>query len=337
MPNQALRRTIRHSPSDKISLHTSRARMQMSLGTNTVLVTGICHGGTVRSSLSLLVHAACLVAAIGCGTTHLTNTSRSASEEMLLSHAVDGSVGQLDLQVLAGQRVFLDTTNLGEVIFSQYLTGALRQHLLASGARLVADRENADVVVEARAGAIATAQHESIVGIPQTTVPAVIFGSSATLPEIAIFKRVVHIGVAKVGVFAYRVDNGEGVWQSGIRERQSTSESRWYVGMGPFQSGDVVLDGHLPEIAAARQSTRSCSSLEHERWVGELPPPGDPKGIARDQPADAAMDEPDLLPDGGLLPDGDLLPEAIEPDGSKASPEPDAFWQWISPVVVSPK
>lgn len=45
---------------------------------------------------------ACLSAMIGCGTTRLTNTARGASEEMLLSHAIDRAVARLDLAVLAG-------------------------------------------------------------------------------------------------------------------------------------------------------------------------------------------------------------------------------------------
>ncbi|MEX0824860.1 MAG: DUF6655 family protein [Pirellulaceae bacterium] len=270
----------------------------------------------------------CLSGFSGCGTTRLTDTARSASEEMLLSHSIDASVGQLDLEVLAGHAVYLDTTNLGNVSFSEYLTGALRQHLLASGARLANDLEEAQLVLEARAGSVATTQHESMLGIPRTTVPAIVFGTAATLPEIAIIKETIHIGVTKVGVFAYRTDNGAGVWQSGMAENQSVSQTNWYLGVGPFHTGDVILDGgrnrRVPG-SFSRQFPRRRSPLEFESWVGEMPPA-----------------EPWLPPqipfpesNGEERPNGP--PEEIDPGAPEQTPVPDDSWQLISPVVVSPQ
>lgn len=292
-------------------------------------------------------------AVAGCGASRLTHTARSASEEMLLSHSIDQSVGRLGLEVLAGQRVFLDTSNLGDVTYNGYLTGALRQHLLASGARLVDEAELADVVVEARAGAVATAEHETLIGIPQTTVPAMLFGAPATLPEIAIVKKIIHIGVAKVGVFAYRFDTGGGVWQSGIAENQSVSESNWYLGVGPFQTGDVVVDARqVGPHGPSRTTDRGV--LERPLWIGELPPPRD-----LNEPLSERV--PEAAPDGGDHPDsgdGDPSqpesgqpesgqPESGQPDSGRPEskptdpgspetlPSPDERWQWVSPVVIS--
>jgi len=265
------------------------------------------------------------LAACGCGTTRLTDTARSASEEMLLSHSIDQSVGQLNLQVLAGQAVYLDTTNLGDVNCRGYLTGALRQHLLASGARLVCAPEQAEVVVEARAGSVATTRHETMVGVPETTVPSV-FGFSGTIPELAIVKQAIHIGVTKVGVFAYRADSGMGIWQSGMRENQSISKSKWLLGTGPFQSGDVVLDGAgvLTRSRWRQPLPPRRSSLEFENWVGELPP---------ERPWDAMLESEEAEERNGDAPI-DVLPESIDPPPSEA--DPDKTWHWVRPVVVTP-
>ena len=278
--------------------------------------------------ITSMLSACALAAFVGCGTTQLTNTSRSASEELLLSKAIDQSVASLDLGILAGQRVFLDTANMGDVTFDSYLTGALRQHLLASGARLAPEADQADIVVEARAGAVSTTKHESLVGIPQTTVPAMLFGAPATLPEIAILKRVIHIGVAKVGVFAYRVDTGGGVWQSGMAENHSTSENRWYLGMGPYQTGDVIVDGQRRGANASRP--RPCLSIvELPMLTGEMPPPPDPteplSGQVR-EPADGDADDER----GESAEDAEELPPGTP--GETPLPE---HWQWVSPVVIS--
>lgn len=225
---------------------------------------------------TLVVLGVGCLAGSGCGTTRLTDTARSASEEMLLSHSIDQAVGQLNFQVLAGQVVFLEVSHLGDVQFRGYLTGALRQHLLASGARLVTEPDQAEVIVEARAGSVATARHDSLVGIPQTTIPTPLLGMPFTIPEVGIIKKATHIGVAKVGVFAYRQSDGAGIWQSGMQQSQSVSRSHWYLGVGPFLAGDVVLDG-CPQPGdefTKHSSATQPSSLELEIWLGDVPVPG---------------------------------------------------------------
>lgn len=276
----------------------------------------------------------------GCGATRLTDTSRSASEELLLSHAIDRAVGQLNLTVLAGQDVYLDTTNLGDVTYSGYLTGALRQHLLASGARLVPELEQAAVVVEARAGSVATTRHDSMIGIPETQVPAVLVGGSGTLPEIALIKKAIHIGVAKVGVFAYRTVDGVGVWQSGMRETQSISESNWYFGTGPFQTGDVVING-TPDVRRGlrptRRSHRRNSPLEYENWFGEMPVDQPRDRAAASDSSAGISDTEDADSAGqadGSAPDGDeTLPEPIEPGTPEAAPGEEPLWHWVTPAA----
>lgn len=285
-----------------------------------------------------LLSVGLIVSLAGCGATRLTDTSRGASEELLLSHAIDRSVGQLNLTVLAGQAVYLDTTNLGDVTYSGYLTGALRQHLLASGARLVPDREQAAVVVEARAGSVATTRHDSLIGIPETQVPALLVGMSGTLPEIAIIKKAIHIGVAKVGVFAYRAEDGVGVWQSGMRETQSISESNWYLGTGPFQTGDVVING-TPEVGqglfAKRRATRRGSPLEQENWFAEMPrdPPqaGEASGAAAEGESDSGATDSAGEADGSANDTDETLPEPIEPE---ASPSQEPLWHWVRPAAA---
>jgi len=247
------------------------------------------------------------VAICGCGSTRVPGGGRGASEELLLSLSIDRAVGKLNLAVLAGHAVFLDAVNLGEVSYTSYLTGALRQHLLASGARLVDSPDDATVIVEARAGAVATARHDTLVGIPETTVPAVVLGAAATLPEVAVVKKTLNIGVAKVGVFAYRADNGVGVWQSGMRESQSVSQDNWYLGVGPFQSGDVVVDGQLgrpPGLVLSAGRRQGHSSLECQRWTGEPPP--------FELPPPLAGSSGEAQSDGGVIESAEKLESAQE-------------------------
>jgi hypothetical protein len=177
---------------------------------------------------------------VGCGTTRWTDTSRTATEQLLISDAIDRSVSRIDFQVLNGQNVYLDTTFLNGVVDKEYLVSTLRQHMLASGCTMKEKKEDADFIVEARAGAVGTDRHDLLYGMPSFNLPwTPITGTPAVLPEIALAKRTDQKGVAKVAVFAYHRTTGEPVWQSGVDTIASKAQNSWWLGMGPIQRGTI--------------------------------------------------------------------------------------------------
>ncbi len=180
-----------------------------------------------------------LVAALatGCGTSRWSDSKRTATEQLLISDAVERSVMLIDMRPLAGQSVFLDTAILDEVNDGKYMTSALRHQLLASGCTLAPDKDHATVVVEARAGAIGTDRTDLLLGIPATSVS--FMGNGTSIPEIAAYKRTDQRGVAKVNLFAYERVSGRPIWQSGLAQVKSKTRDRWVAGAGPFQDGDI--------------------------------------------------------------------------------------------------
>jgi hypothetical protein len=187
----------------------------------------------------------CLVALVGCGTT----TTRTATEQLLMSDAVDQAISQIDFQSLRGQKVFLDTLYLHSVkgvgfVNSEYIISSLRQQLTASSCLIQDTRESADVIVEPRVGALGTDGHEVVYGIPQAgslTSAASMFSNSPlpALPELSFGKSNAQSGIAKVIVFAYDRESRTPIWQSGIAKAESTSSNTWYLGAGPFQKGTI--------------------------------------------------------------------------------------------------
>ena len=177
----------------------------------------------------------------GCGTTKWSDTSRTATEQLLISDSVDRAVSQLDFRAIAGKKVYLDDAYVKNITDTAYLVSSLRQHILASGAVLKEKREEADYVVEVRAGAVGTDRHDVLFGIPQTTIP--IIASTATtnttIPEIAFARRTDQRAVAKVAVFAYNRQTGRPIWQSGVVPSESKAKAFWIAGAGPFQQGAI--------------------------------------------------------------------------------------------------
>ena len=209
-----------------------------------------------RLSLSIL-----LAVCAGCGTTRWSDTQRTATEQLLVSDAVDRAVNRLDFRALADKKVYLDISAIKASTDAPYVASSLRQQMLAQGCVLRDKREEADYVVEARAGAVGTDRQEMLFGVPSTSVPAI--GAAApvptTIPEIPLVKKTEQRAVAKIALFAYNRKTGYPVWQSGTVPVESTVRDLWVLGVGPHRHGRIARsdpDGNAKRAGALDSGRR---------------------------------------------------------------------------------
>lgn len=238
-----------------------------------------------------MIVAAGVIQLAGCGLTRSTDTVRTATEQLLISDAIDRAVQSMNLQTLAGRTVFLDDSKLTGTVDRDYYISTLRQHLLASGCELHDKREEADFIVEARAGAIGTDRNDLLFGMPATNVPQIplVQPVPAAIPEIPIAKRKDQRGVAKIAVFAYHRVTGTPVWQSGIVRQESSANDVWILGAGPFQRGtiyegtafagnaiknDPSKEGAVPQNTSTARVTSETLFTPPQKFAKQ-PPPGD--------------------------------------------------------------
>src|SRR5262249_60898186 len=114
----------------------------------------------------------------GWGTPRMPDTTRAATEMLLVSQAVDNAVSRIDFSPLAGQTVFLDASAVEkDTVDKGYLVSLIRQQLLAHGALLQDERTRAVYVVEIRAGALGTDRHSLLVGTPPLSLPSIVPGA----------------------------------------------------------------------------------------------------------------------------------------------------------------
>jgi hypothetical protein len=233
--------------------------------------------------------AACAALVVGCGTTRTSNTVRTATEQLLMSDAIDRTVQQIDFKVLEGQTVFFDPTPLNEVVDKAYLISSFRQHLLASGCILKEKREEATFVLEPRVGAMGTDDHDLLFGIPALQVPQVAMAPAlpAAIPEIPFAKRRDQRGVAKVAVFAYRRETGEPVWQSGIALAESEANNIWLLGAGPFKRG-TIYDGAKFAGAPIKEEDEKKPAVHVASVADEAVFAGAPKPTAKAGPSNSS-------------------------------------------------
>jgi hypothetical protein len=225
----------------------------------------ICFGSPFPARTALAL-AACLLALAGCGTTRSTDSLRTATEQLLISDAIDRAVQTIDFNPLRGQTVYLDESKLSDVVDKNYLVSTLRQQLLASGCTLKDKREEADFIVEARAGAVGTDRNDLLFGIPATNVPQIVpfQGVPAAIPEVPLAKRRDQHGVAKISMFAYHRESGQPVWQSGLASSESSSNDVWLFGAGPFQYGSILHQQSGRQVAKSADAAADRDAEPHQ-------------------------------------------------------------------------
>ena len=181
-----------------------------------------------------------ILALCGCGTMKTTNSKRTATEQLIVTDAVDRAVDEIDFSVLAGKAVFIDISALADGEDSKYLASSVRQQVLSCGASLKEKKDDADYVLEVRAGALGTDEQQIIYGVPELTVPTFVGSGTLTIPELSVAKKVGQRATAKIAVFAYNRKTGYPLWQSGSREKDSNVRSLWVLGGGPYRTGDII-------------------------------------------------------------------------------------------------
>jgi len=220
-------------------------------------MTASCYGGpalvfetmyraTKRNSTAVLLLPLLLGVLAGCGTTK----TRSASDQLLMSDAVDRTIAQIDFSVFSGEKVYFDMTYIKTIkgfgfVNADYVISSLRQQMVASGCLLQDDEKEADFVLEARVGTLGTDGHNVTYGIPASTglTDAASLLSSGPripmIPEISVARKEDYMGAAKIGVFAYHRETKRRVWQSGIAVATSSANDAWVLGAGPIQYGTI--------------------------------------------------------------------------------------------------
>lgn len=272
-----------------------------------------------------------LLLCTGCGTTKWSDTARTGTEQLLLSTAIDRAINEINFKPIAGKDVYFDQQFLEGITDKNYVISSLRQHLLASGCVLKADRKDAMLIVEARAGAVGTNRHEVMLGVPSVNVPTVLglAGVPPTIPEIPLAKTTDQKGIAKIAVFAYNQQTGLPVWQSGAFPVVSNAKDTWFFGTGPFSRGSIYDGTRFAGSRILLPFGRKKTPI-----VGNQPDiPVTAEAVFDERPVlvqkgtnETASAEPQKLPESAGTPVA-LTPEAspeVKPDGpSAAGPRPE--------------
>jgi hypothetical protein len=179
----------------------------------------------------LIAGALALPALEGCSTVRLTEPAQTATEQLLVTSAVDRAVAKLDPHIPPGTRVFVDAQyfdNGAPTSQTKYAIASIRDRLLHLGVNLVADRGAADTVVEVRTGGQSIDHRDQLLGIPALPVPIPLTTTVITTPKLPIYEQDRQTGIAKLALTAY--DKNTGALTSSSGPVYGTSrKSHWVV------------------------------------------------------------------------------------------------------------
>ena len=144
----------------------------------------------------------------GCTTMRESAPQRTAREQLLISTAADRAAEKLNLKIPTGTKLFVDPQFV-EGTDSKYAVATVRDRLLRNGAQLVEKREQAEAVVEVRAGALSMDERQMLVGIPSWDVPVPLAGGAFKVPEVALYAEKERVGVAKLAATSYAAADGK--------------------------------------------------------------------------------------------------------------------------------
>jgi hypothetical protein len=173
----------------------------------------------------------------GCSTATMTNPPRSVTEQLLLSTAADRAIASTSLPMVQGKKVYLDSTYF-DSYDPKYVLGSIRDAFSRSGARLVDNVTNSDIIVEARSGGLSIDSSESLVGVPASGIPIPLAGV-VSIPELAIYKSSRQHSIAKLALLAYATGSREHIYSSGAMVGKSYNKYYKILGLIQWTTTDI--------------------------------------------------------------------------------------------------
>ena len=181
----------------------------------------------------------------GCSDPKITSTGRNAIEQLLLTTAVDRTVGKLDFRMLEGEKIRIDYSNLAPQTEKNYIQGTLEAHLSAAGAIIALKPEEAKYIVRPICAALATEDNRIMFGTPSLPIPVPDANLSLVIPELPLYKRINRYGICKLSVEILEAKTNKQARIVGPAVSSSVN-TNWVICFFPFVTRDFEMGDHGP-------------------------------------------------------------------------------------------
>lgn len=184
-----------------------------------------------------LFFATVTVIMCSCVDPNISNTGRTAVQEMLLDTAISNGVGQLDFEPYVGKKIYLELSKLNPQIYKEVLIAAIEKRLYEHECVVVSKPEEADYTMVFYCGTLATDNSKFIIGLPPLPIPVPQSSLEIVTPELPLFKRIMRRGYLRL--HGYVLTPKEKKHFSSFPEINSRSDyENWIICLFPFSFTD---------------------------------------------------------------------------------------------------
>jgi hypothetical protein len=194
----------------------------------------------------------------GCTTDRVTEPGQTATQQLLVSSAVDHAISNLKPPIPSGGKVFIDSQYFdsdASIVLPRYTIAVVRDLVLRAGGALVSDRNTADYVVELRNGAQSIDHRTMLVGVPSVPVP-IPFAGTVQTPELALFKHDKQRGISKIALTVYGAKSGTLAGSTGPVYGDS-EDTHWTVLLILAWDSQNILPENIPSGGITNSGTAS--------------------------------------------------------------------------------
>ena len=196
----------------------------------------------MKRSLGLLAAAVAVLFATACSEPFVTNTGRSAVEEMLICTVVERGISKAEFGRYQGKIVKLEVGNLAPQVDKDLVIAYTKLHLANSGVIVSeSDAQKPEYIVQVSCGVLATDIDRFMIGTPALPIPVSQTSLSIVIPEIPLFRRIVRSGHAR---FFFNVLSAADLKpvESFVGLNAQAEYVNWTVLLIPFKTHNVPLE-----------------------------------------------------------------------------------------------
>lgn len=176
----------------------------------------------------------------GCSDPMSSNTARTSVEQFLLSDVIEQATDQMKFSAYKGKKAVMDYNYLAPQVDKPVIQGMVERRLAECGVIVVADKKDADIVVQLVCPVLATDMSKFLVGTPSLPVPVPDTSVQIVIPEIPLFLKLTR---SAHGHFSVNILNAKDASpievQKGIRTKAYFIN--WAVMLIPWESYNMKL------------------------------------------------------------------------------------------------
>jgi hypothetical protein len=234
-----------------------------------------------------------LVAAGGCTSVKMTGTSRTGTEQLLLTGTWDDALGRVDFRAMADKKVFVDPQYISTVVDKDYVVSSIRRAMAEQGVLLENNKDKAQIVLEPSFGAYGTDMRDTNVGLPgMSLMPSLTTGatvaSNGSSSSLNLSQTNREDAVIKAILYAYDAKSGRLMWESGWLLNAQGVRDHFFMGTGPYRlssRGEVERYPDESQVQTRKHFFgRLFSSLRPSSSGAPRPSAPDPTGPVAPQP-----------------------------------------------------